>query len=211
MKSIHFSEPMKNHLTPVHRKVQRLPREIRHAQICAAAVSIFRDDGYEGGSISKIAKKAGLSEGALYKFFCSKKEILEAVICRWYDGVLTEYKITLNRIDNSESRLRYAIRHNIQCSCEDPMLSNLYLELRRDQNFKSSRLIEYNKQYIGILRNIIRSIKSERSNSDIPISVITSVIYSYAELGTEQYRINHTPLNQEKLTEEIFKVAKRLI
>ena len=195
----------------VRPKTQRLPREVREAQICAAALSVFREYGYEGGSISRIAKKSELAEGALYKFFGSKKEILEAVICNWYDSTLADYEVKLNTISNTEQKLRYAIRHNVHCRCEDPAISNLYLELRRDQCFKSSRLVDYNKKYIGILREIIRSIRSKSQDSDISISAVTRVIFSYAELGTEQYRINQVPLNQEQLTEEILKIAKRLI
>lgn len=190
---------------------RRLPREIREAQICAAALSIFRDYGYEGGSIARIAKKSGLAEGTLYKFYESKKEILEVCICNWYEGVLKEYESDLNHIEKPEQKLRYAISHNIHCLCEDPVISNLYLELRRDQHFKSSLLIEYNKKYIGILRSIIRSLRQGTLGSGISISAITRVIYSCAELGTESHRINNTPLNQDQLTEEILKVTKKLL
>ena len=184
---------------------------VREAQICTAALSIFRDHGYEGGSIAKIAKESGLAEGALYKFYGSKKEILEAAICQWYDGVLKEYDIELAGIEKNEEKLRYAISHNIRCRCEDPVISNLYLELRRDPYFKGSRLVEYNRKYIGILRSIIRTLRPRNSASDISISAITRVIYSCTELGTEQYRVNQLPLNQEQLTEEILKIAKRLL
>lgn len=190
---------------------RRLPRAIREDQINTAAFQVFREHGYHEASIAKIASLAGLANGALYKFYGSKKEIFESVICRWYEGVLNSYEIELKKISDPEQRLRYAIRHNIRCLCEDPNIASLYYELRRDRDFKSSRLIAYNKKYIGILLEILGKMRGPHSRSDVKIASISRILYAAIEIGTERFRIHQEPLDQEALTDEILKVARRLI
>ena len=176
----------------------------------AAALAAFREKGYHGASIAQIASLAGLADGALYKFYGSKKEILESALCQWYEGVLKSYEENLKTIANPEEKLKYAIRHHINCLCEDVNLATLYYELRRDRDFKGSKLIEYNKRYIGILRGIIKEIKKQTDYGDVSIPTITRIIYSTIEIGTERFRIHQEPLNREALTNEILKVAKKL-
>ena len=171
----------------------------------------FREHGYHGASISQIAALAGLADGALYKFYGSKKEILESVICRWYEGVLENYEVNIQEINQPEEKLRYALRHNIRCLCEDPNIASLYYELRRDRDFKSSRLIDYNKKYIGILLKILKGLRGGCSGSDVRIVTISRILYAAIEIGTERFRIHQEPLDQEALTNEILKVARRLI
>lgn len=191
---------------------KRLPRKTREVQIMAAALKVFRNNGYQGASISQIADLAGLADGALYRYYGSKKEILESVICQWYEGVLESYEKNLEKMASPEEKLKYAIRHNIHCLCEDANIASLYYELRRDRNFKSSRLIEYNRKYIKILLSIIRELRGRNSSpGNISIVTITRILYAAIETETEQLRINQEPLDQEALTNELLKVAKRLI
>ncbi len=190
---------------------RRLPRAAREEQITAAALQVFREHGYDGASISQIAALAGLADGALYKFYGSKKEILESALCRWYEGVLEDYEVVLRAINDPGLRLRYAIRHNIHCICEDASISSLYYELRRDRGFKGSRLVEYNKKYISILLRILKELRGRHDTSDVKITTISRVIYASIEMGTESFRIHQEALDQEALTNEILKVARRLI
>ena len=41
------------------------------------ALTLFSKEGYDGVSVRKIAKAAGITEGSIYNHFKSKKEILE--------------------------------------------------------------------------------------------------------------------------------------
>ena len=48
-------------------------------KIFDAAVDLFAERGYDGVSVRDIAKAVGISEGAVYRHYASKEEILEAV------------------------------------------------------------------------------------------------------------------------------------
>lgn len=58
----------------------KLPAEQRRGQLLTAAHRLFADKGYRETSTEEIARKAGLTKGALYFHFKSKEDILFALI-----------------------------------------------------------------------------------------------------------------------------------
>jgi AcrR family transcriptional regulator len=52
----------------------------KHAQILAGAAQVFARDGYEGASMSHIARAAGVSKGTLYNYFDSKAALFAAYV-----------------------------------------------------------------------------------------------------------------------------------
>jgi TetR/AcrR family transcriptional repressor of uid operon len=63
----------------VGRKAGVTADETRTALVAAAA-AVFAERGYEGATISDIAKRAGLSSGAIYAHYRSKAELLTEAI-----------------------------------------------------------------------------------------------------------------------------------
>jgi AcrR family transcriptional regulator len=52
----------------------------KQAQVLAGATIVFARDGYEGASMSDIARAAGVSKGTLYNYFDSKAELFAAYV-----------------------------------------------------------------------------------------------------------------------------------
>lgn len=50
--------------------------------ILVAALSLFSQDGYEAVSVSEIAGKLGMTKGALYKHYASKRDIFDSILAR---------------------------------------------------------------------------------------------------------------------------------
>ncbi len=59
-------------------KVTEEHREARRQQILEAALTCFADNGFHQTSIQDICNEAGLSPGAVYLYFSSKEDIIEA-------------------------------------------------------------------------------------------------------------------------------------
>ncbi|MBS3769471.1 MAG: TetR/AcrR family transcriptional regulator [Bacteroidales bacterium] len=55
-------------------------REEKRSKILDAALELFGREGYHNGSISKVAKKAGISKGLVYNYFNSKEDIVRAIL-----------------------------------------------------------------------------------------------------------------------------------
>ncbi len=76
-------------------------REERKSQIKEVALEIIFEEGVQNTSISKIAKRAGISKGLLYNYYESKEEMIKEIIFEGMeqfmkifdpnnDGVLTD-------------------------------------------------------------------------------------------------------------------------
>ncbi|MEQ1607360.1 MAG: TetR/AcrR family transcriptional regulator [Hyphomonadaceae bacterium] len=54
--------------------------EARPAEIVKAAYAVFAEKGFAAARLDDIAKRAGISKGALYLYFETKQDIFEAVV-----------------------------------------------------------------------------------------------------------------------------------
>jgi AcrR family transcriptional regulator len=55
-------------------------RENRKLQIMQTALELFAREGYQGSSVARIAKDAGISKGLLYNYFTSKEDLLSSIM-----------------------------------------------------------------------------------------------------------------------------------
>ncbi len=63
-------------------------KEVRKASILDAALHMFAEEGYYSASISKIAKRAGVSKGLMYNYFESKEELLKDLLDSVFDSIM---------------------------------------------------------------------------------------------------------------------------
>jgi AcrR family transcriptional regulator len=59
-------------------KVSEAHMKARYEQILDAAIACFAENGFHQTTMQDICRKAGLSPGALYRYFSSKEEMVEA-------------------------------------------------------------------------------------------------------------------------------------
>ena len=62
----------------------------RRAQILDAAASVFSQKGYQNATTKEIAEAADLSEGTLYNYFTSKRDLLIGVARAYADEVIAD-------------------------------------------------------------------------------------------------------------------------
>jgi AcrR family transcriptional regulator len=62
--------------------------EQRREQIVEAAYAVFAEQGYEEASISAVAKRAGIGQGTVYRYFDSKRELLDHVVDFGFERLL---------------------------------------------------------------------------------------------------------------------------
>ncbi|MDR7467193.1 MAG: TetR/AcrR family transcriptional regulator [Armatimonadota bacterium] len=66
----------------------RAKQEARRTQILEAAAKVFARKGFEGATISEIARAAGLAEGSIYNYFRSKEDLLVHIPRQFVQPVL---------------------------------------------------------------------------------------------------------------------------
>jgi len=76
--------------------VLRLSTETRQAQIKEATLDIISNEGLAKLSIKNLAAKVGVSEGAIYRHFKSKRGILLSIIKDVYNNLVVNQKEVAN-------------------------------------------------------------------------------------------------------------------
>jgi TetR/AcrR family transcriptional regulator, fatty acid metabolism regulator protein len=66
------------------RAVQRMPAEKRMSDIMSAARAVLAEHGAHESFISEVSERAGVVEGSIYRFFSSKRDLIEKVAELWY-------------------------------------------------------------------------------------------------------------------------------
>jgi len=64
-----------------------LAKENTEDKIMDAAIKLFYQKGYNGASTSEIAKEAGIAEGTIFRYFKTKKEILNQVLIKLIENL----------------------------------------------------------------------------------------------------------------------------
>ncbi|WP_286269150.1 TetR/AcrR family transcriptional regulator [Thalassotalea hakodatensis] len=66
--------------------------ETRRNQVLCAAAECFKRKGYHGAGMAEISKTAGMSAGHIYNYFASKEAIIESIIQRDMEEMISLFQ-----------------------------------------------------------------------------------------------------------------------
>jgi len=84
---------------------RKVDHEQRKREIAEKAIRLFSQVGYDNVSLIMIAAAAGVSRTALYQYFCSKREVLDAAIVRVTDDITARCTPVLTGKDTAVKKL----------------------------------------------------------------------------------------------------------
>ena len=85
---------------------RRIPASARRALLVDAALREFSSHGYEGASLGRIAKDAGVTRTVLYDHFPSKRALFDALLEAKHDQLLCHLEEAMARGAPSAQRIR---------------------------------------------------------------------------------------------------------
>lgn len=83
----------------VKKKSDLTTTEKRKQQIIDAAIEVFSKKGFEGSTTKEIAKKAKVSEGTIFRYFKTKKDILIEILNILAEQTLSNF---IERLDKNQ-------------------------------------------------------------------------------------------------------------
>jgi AcrR family transcriptional regulator len=115
-------------------------RDVTRDRLVAAAAGVFAEKGYDRAGVQEIARRAGLTTGAIYGRFTGKAELLHAAIEDHTTDELDEL-FNQHRFDGQASAiLRTVGSHLVTPDADDPAEGALLLEAfvaaRRDEDVR---------------------------------------------------------------------------
>jgi AcrR family transcriptional regulator len=187
------------------RKIVRLGREQRVADILGAARDVFCEKGYEAAAVSEIAARLGVVEGTIYKYFDSKRELLLKVLEHWYEEMFGDYERDLAAISGARQRLRLLVWRHLRSLRDYPLLCRLmFREVRGEQDYHRSELHARNRRYTQFLVDVIREgVDAGEFRADIPPALLRDLVYGGIEHHTWNYICGRGELDIDTIAEQI--------
>jgi AcrR family transcriptional regulator len=186
----------------------RLQREQRVDEILAAARTLFCEQGFEATSMAGIAARVGVVEGALYKYFESKRALLHAVLERWYEDMCRDYARDLKGVADTRGRLRLLVWRHLRAVRDDRDLCRLmFREVRREKEYHGSRLHGLNRRYTQFLMDVlVAGARNGELREDLPVPLLRDMVYGGIEHYAWNYLCGRGSLDIERTADQILGV-----
>jgi AcrR family transcriptional regulator len=99
----------------------------REQRIIDAAIELFLEESIDRITVSKIAVRAGIGKGTVYKHFLTKNEILIRIILDYEQNITTKLTDGIKRADEGDSGA--AAKSYFEARLENPQLDRLVQQL----------------------------------------------------------------------------------
>jgi TetR/AcrR family fatty acid metabolism transcriptional regulator len=128
----------------------------REDGILAAAREVFARKGYEAAAISDVARAAGVSDGLVYRYFGSKRDLLLAVLDAFYSRIIDNLERAMASADSFEARLGALVHKHVELFVDDVEMCRLFIvEVRNFDAYVGSETHDLNRRYTSILMRIL--------------------------------------------------------
>lgn len=176
------------------------------------AQKIFCACGFEKGSIEDIARGAGIAEGTIYRYFDSKRGLLDEVLRRHYSVLFDDIQQTLPSIEGHGNRLRYLIRRTLLTISGDRDMCRLRTLYARQLDDKHPSLSQDQNHRMAVLmaNEIKEGMKSSSFRADASPSIVCDMIGGGLELIEYSYMRTGKAIDVDKVTESLASLVERL-
>lgn len=172
------------------------PEETRSRLIDAAA-EVFAERGYEGATIAGIARRAGLSTGAIYAHYRTKAELLVEVIRQRGETELREMLAADAPDDFGEVVVALGRRLDSQAPASRQLLVEAVIAARRDPELAEV----LGERMAASQRRIARHLAAGQADGRFPDDLSPDVVARFvlmASLGARLFRtLGLAPLDED--------------
>lgn len=151
--------------------LKRQRSNIRRAQIKKAVLDIISEEGLHSISARNVAKRVGITDGAIFRHFKSKREIIKSIMTDVETELIEDLRSIVDSADGAEDRLYRFLYTHITYLVEHRGIAVLLFSEAAHLNFKQ-------------LRNQLRSILTEQK------SMISKIIRDGVKEGTWRKKVN---------------------
>ncbi len=182
--------------------MKREPTEIRRKQIKKAVLKIITKEGLHSLSIRNLAKIVGITEGAVFRHFTSKRAIIISIMDDVKEELMSELKsIAYSRIPAEEKLFKYLSCH-INYLINNKGISILLFSEAAHLNDKElkkrwkSILAEHDKLLTKIINDGIKEGKWSKIKSvkefaiiymSIPLALNVEVFYNKPDMAVNDF------------------------
>lgn len=188
----------------------RLSSDDRTADLLAVARQVIAEKGYENTLLSDIARRAGVVDGTIYRYFENKRDLLNKVAEVWFGEQLSEDS-HLDSIAGTQNKLRHLAWRTLDIIRREPVLARyMLMELRPDPNYKGTKFFEFNKKFTHEVLQLCRdAIKSGEFLGDVSPNMLRDMLHGCIEHRTWAFLRGEGDFEIDEVADSIAKVIYR--
>lgn len=173
---------------PIITKARRLSKDKRIADILQVARAVLRERGAEHFATGEVARLCGVSEGTIYKYFASRRDLLIKVAEEWFEEFV-EDEHPHDRSLSVRERLMLGVRQHLAIIRAEPALTRFLLtDLRSDPQYRTMRIHQLNRQAAQRFSNIIADgVASGDFRADADVRLVRNMILGCIEYSIWSY------------------------
>jgi TetR/AcrR family fatty acid metabolism transcriptional regulator len=124
-----------------------------------------------------------LSDGLAYCYFRNKRDLLFAVLQKFYERILIDLETEAFKHDRFRDRLEALIKRHIEVFVSDTDLCRLFIaEVRVASDYEGSAIQELNRRYTSVLIRIVKeAVKAGEVKSDVNPKLLRDVLFGAIE------------------------------
>ncbi len=165
-------------------------REAQEERILNAAMSCFIRSGFRGASMNEICSEAGMSPGALYRYFPSKEAIIETIAAmhRQQSAEILDRMLQSDNIIDAITRvgIDHVRKMSLNTSGPGPADSSarLFVEVRAEA-MRNETVAATCELHEGLMREkLLAALETAKARGEIdPIGDLELVVASLAAMG----------------------------
>lgn len=166
------------------------PEEGRDA-IAAAACDVFYEHGFQKASVREIARRAGLTQAALYYHFVNKEDVLFTILERFSDELLLSLMASLSRDKSPRDRLEDMIVTQVSWMKDRRKEIKILVEDKRNLGADRFRAIRKKEKAIfEVYRSCLKELKSTGKLRALDVTAATFGVLGMVNWLYHWYRDN---------------------
>jgi AcrR family transcriptional regulator len=132
---------------PSPRRTQAERRSATRAALLRATISCLVELGYTRTTTTEVVRRAGVSQGALFKHFPTKGELVAAATTQLFDDLIDDFSRAFDAAAKHEDPVVVAIRRlwKVFCAPELHAVYRLYVEAPFDDELRAALLPVMNR------------------------------------------------------------------
>ncbi|MBK8556445.1 MAG: TetR/AcrR family transcriptional regulator [Lewinellaceae bacterium] len=183
---------VKKYMAPKTAKQLEKAREDKKVCILEAALKVFASHGYDGASISMIAREAKISKGLLYTYYESKEHLLEQLMIWGLERAGSTTNVEAGYRIGSEEEFMYGLKMIIAMVQQEADFWRLYnmvvMQPKMADRFKDkakSFLEDYLQVYVQYFED--KKVPDPMAEAIMFGAVIDGILFDMLMVGETEY------------------------
>ena len=179
-----------------------------HIKIVTAFRELIKEKDFSTITWAEIARKAGVNEALIYKYFKDKRGLLHHAMAEGLKNFIAQLKLSLKDVDGALNKIKKLIWYHINSYNENRIFAKIQMvEVIGCQEYFQSDAYKLAKEYGKIILKILEEgVKNSEIRNDIQLKSLRQLILGAIELHCLPNVIFNREMSPDDITKDICEV-----